>query len=106
MMRRLHRLLALGSTLFPPTSALSARLRAAGVIPSFTPTRLLNYDIVLNVKLVVHVNDVDLNALSVLLTCSLRRRNLALILLLLPLPFHVGWDDPLNVEELLLIGRG
>ena len=65
--------------------------------------RLLNYDVVLNVELVMDVDDVDLNTLSsrgsflcawCLLTVRLLRARSRI---------HIGRNDSLNVEELLVV---
>lgn len=94
LVRCLHWLLT-RSRLFLPTHSL-----ATGLSVCLAPlTRLLNYDVILNVELVVHVHDVYLDPLSFLLVPSLRHLRLSF-------PFHVCWDYSLHVEKLLLVCRG
>ena len=56
--------------------------------------RRLNYDVVLNVELIVHVHNVDFHTLPALLP-------LGVVCLLGP-AFHIGGNNPLHVEELLV----
>lgn len=64
--------------------------------------RLLNYDVVLNVELVMDIYDVDLNTLSrvafIRAWCMLAGR-----LGLARTSFHICWNNSLNVEELLVV---
>lgn len=60
---------------------------------------LLNDDIVLNVELVVHIHNVNLDALAALVLAHLRAP-------LSSTSFHVSRDDPLHMEELLRVGSG
>ena len=69
------------------------------------PTRLLNYDVVLNVELVVHIHDVDLNALTgrpASLGLILRRRWPSSIGCTATC-LHISWNDSLHMEELLVV---
>ena len=63
---------------------------------------LLNYDVVLNVELVVHVHNVDLH--TALRACFASWVS-ASSLWRLPRSstLHIGWNDPLDVEILLLL---
>ena len=58
--------------------------------------RLLNYDVVLNVELIVHVYDVDFHALSTLLP-------LRVVCLLLRPAIYICGNNSLNVEKLLVV---
>ena len=58
--------------------------------------RLLNYDVVLNVELIVHVHDVDFHALSTLLP-------LGVVCLLLRPAIYICGNNSLNVKKLLVV---
>ena len=83
-----------------------ARIRVAACSSRWLPlcttrARLLNYDVVLNVELVVHINDVNLNSLA-------RGSSLGLVLRLRwasggATRIQIRGDDSLHMEELLVV---
>jgi len=62
---------------------------------------MLNYDVDLNVELVVHVYDVDLHVLGASLAPEVSASTLWR--LTGGTALHIGWNDPLDVEILLLV---
>ena len=65
-------------------------------------SRLLNYDVVLNVELVVHIHDVYLDSLTRGIS-ALGLIPVRLLLSTIRASVHIRWDYSLHMEELLVV---